>query len=225
MITISIFKIAAYAVLVVFYANITLNGIITAVLGFVLIAIQGVMTVILFIVTIYNLGTGILWSRRARKEAERENAEKTAMMREKGYSATADRNTGGPLLSASIVGTGGRDRTGDDYLEAGNDSGDDVHDRPPPVSSLYMPVAPTSPTMFAAPSSPTMLDERSPHSRESVSTVVPDDASSSNNNRESTASDLTLNNNYASANNYKQRSSTPFWKTSHREEDEPGSNI
>lgn len=209
MITISIFKIAAYAILVVFYANITLNGIITAVLGFVLIAIQGVMTVVLFIVTIYNLGTGIIWSRKARKEAERENAEKTAMMREKGYPAAGDRNTGGPLLSASIVGTGGRDRTGDDYLEAGNDNGYDAHDNPPPVSSLYVPVAPGSPSE---------LGGGGLHSRESVTTVVPDDASAINN-RQSAASDLTLSNGYANANNYKQRSSTPFWKTSHREEE------
>lgn len=38
-------------------------------LGFVLIAVQGIMTVILFIVSIYNAGVGLIWGKGARDHA------------------------------------------------------------------------------------------------------------------------------------------------------------
>lgn len=118
---ISFFKIAAYAILVTFSVNVKLSsGIILAVLGFVILAIQSVMTVILFIVTIYNLGAGLLWARSSRREAEEENRKMMSMSEKRGI---------GPLLSASIVGGG------DDAIELR---------QPPPVSSLYTPVPSSS---------------------------------------------------------------------------------
>lgn len=140
-ILISFFKIAAYAILITFSVNVKLsNGIILAVLGFVVLAIQSIMTVILFIVTVYNLGTGLLWSRSSRRQAEEENR--------KGMTMSEKRSTG-PLLSASIV--------GEDTIE--------LH-QPPPISSLYIPV-PGSPASTSVanvtPESGSMSDEyRSP---------------------------------------------------------------
>lgn len=54
-------------------ASITVNtdilALFRAVLGFVLIAVQGIMTVILFIVSVYNAFVGIIWGKEARDRA------------------------------------------------------------------------------------------------------------------------------------------------------------
>lgn len=111
---VSLFKIAAYAVLVTFYVHINLDGIIVAVLGFVILAIQSVMTVILFIVTLYNLGAGLLWARRERKVAEQNmGARKAALMQQSdsrgGYNGHYGANPYGIAAAGDHNGAYGQD--------------------------------------------------------------------------------------------------------------------
>jgi len=146
MIIISIFKILAYGLLVAFYARLTYNGIIKAVLGFVLIAVQGIMTLVLFCVTVYNLFAGILWSRRARKEAEAEN-----------HAAMSERveRPAGPFIHPSYLSRGESYRPSD-AMAGGRYEGQTspTEEDPmyrPPVSQLHVPGTPDTAAEYAAP--------------------------------------------------------------------------
>lgn len=143
MIFISLFKIIAYGLLVVFYTKIAsgMNGIIvyvylsqvsryvltpfssiSAVIGFALVAVQGIMVLILFIVTVYNLGAGLLWARQARREAEDANAQQNAM---------SEKRTAGPFLNRGLT-----EKNPGGY---GPVPTDNPNSPPPPVSNLFVP--------------------------------------------------------------------------------------
>ena len=66
-------------------------------LGFVILAIQGIMTLILFCVVVYNLFAGILWGKKARREALAENHARAAKAMSEKEGAP------GPFLRPSVV--------------------------------------------------------------------------------------------------------------------------
>ena len=137
---ISLFKAVAYGLLIAFWSGIAMDGIVKAVLGFVIVAVQGIMVLVLFIETLYNLGAGIIWAKGGRHLAEAE--------------------TGNTLCSRDVSAHGAHmanpgmveERYGADYT--------DTDQRP--VSSLYMPNSPEP--LLAAPqrhSDGTMLADHS----------------------------------------------------------------
>lgn len=127
-----------------------------AVLGFVLVAVQGIMTVILFIVSVYNAFVGIIWGKEARDRAIAVHVNAMADKEKNGGEEKLAR----PFLHPRITGleTGDYDIRGS-YSRAA-DMSPQAHQgeygnaayptygneaAAPPVSSLYLP-APDSPS-------------------------------------------------------------------------------
>lgn len=133
----SLFKFVAYGLLIAFWSGITINGIVAAVLGFVILAIQSIMVLVLAIVTIYNIGAGIVWARSNRHAAEYETGNTFT-----GENINEKHRSTVPLMT-----------TNPEYIHLHSRSNMASHDTFGPVdfaerpaSSLY---APGSPTSFA----------------------------------------------------------------------------